>query len=287
MRKTTLLHTLTIFLMLFLPNISRSKNVSYNYSYLNDTFTFQTLNKSLINPPILDYSELFSKDNILLEYYSTAKSNKFKIEYYNVPFFSFPKILIKAYFNSKKVGTVTEILEDVSQNSYFENTNKVVFPKKYYDFFEITQNRYASNEGRKKTKKKIYNTFGFDIKSKLKYKIEKILLVNYRKEKVNYLANLTPYLNEDNKKEKNKEINTISYDFHLENLPEDFDIFLTLIIDNSNEKILLVQKKFNYPNYKVESVNPNKNFFKISLIITLVALAFTFISSILILIINC
>lgn len=193
MRKTTLLYTLTISLMLFLPDISRSKNVSYNYSYLNDTFTFQTLNKSLINPPILDYSELFSKDNILLEYYSTAKSNKFKIEYYDNTLLSGPKTFIKAYFNSKKVGTVTEIFEDIYKNSYTENNNKIVFPKKYYNSFEISQNREASNEGRKRMKKKIYNTFGFDIKSKLKYKIEKILLVNYRKEKVNYLANLKLY----------------------------------------------------------------------------------------------
>ena len=294
MKKNILLHVITIFLFVILFNVCYSQNFSYYYSNLNDTLTVQSFKtdsnsklQTLMSSLTYDPSNLLSKDNMLIEYYSSAKSNKFKIEYYDNSLTSGPKTFIKANFNSKKVGTVTEIFEDIYKNSYTENTNKIVFPKKYYNSFEISQNREASNEGRKRMKKKIYNTFGFDIKSKLKYKIEKILLVNYRKEKVNYLANLTPYLNENKETEKSKEANTISYDFHLENLPEDFDLLLTLSIENSEEKVLLIHKNYRYPNYVIESVNPNRNFFKISLIISLVALVLTFIFSILILIINC
>ena len=294
MKKNILLHVITIFLFVILLGVSYSQNFSYYYSNLNDTLTVQTFKtdsksnlQTLINSLTYDPSNLLSKDNMLIEYYSSAKSNKFKIEYYDNTLLSGPKTFIKAYFNSKKVGTVTEIFEDIYKNSYTENNNKIVFPKKYYNSFEISQNREASNEGRKRMNKKIYNTFGFDIKSKLKYKIEKILLVNYRKEKVNYLANLTPYLNENKETEKSKETDTISYDFHLENLPEDFDLLLTLSIENSEEKVLLIHKNYRYPNYVIESANPNRNFFKISLIISLVALVLTFIFSILILIINC
>ena len=286
MTNKTLLHVISVFLFLILLNVSHSQSFSYYYSNANDTLTVQTFNKLFMNSFVLDPSNCFTENNLLNEYNSNAKSNKFKIEYYKNSLFSGPKTLIQAYFNSKKGGTIKEIFEDVYENSYTENTNKIVFPNKYFNSFQITQDKEASNEGRKRMKKKIYNTFGFDIKSKIKYKIEKILLVNYRNKKVNYLANLTPYLNVNNSTEASQKSNTISYDFHLKNLPEKFDLFLTLSIENSDEKILVVQKNFKYPNYVVESVNPNRNFFKISLIIILIAFALTFICSILIFIFN-
>ena len=57
----------------------------------------------------------------------------------------------------------------------------------------------------------------------------------------------------------------------MRNLPEKFDLHITLDLYDENwkdmdEKILIVGKDFEYPNYKIEGTNPNKTIFIVSLI---------------------
>ena len=159
---------------------------------------------------------------------------------------------------------------------YSSKQSKLIFPDKYNDEFTIEQNRQASNDGRKNRDTLIYDTFGFNIKSKnnLNFKIAKILLVNFRKKKVNYLANLSSDVKNTYNDDKN------IFDIHLKNMPEDFDLYITLDMFNKNweaigEKILIVQKDFNYPNFRVENANPNKKMFIISLTFILIAFILT------------
>ena len=81
--------------------------------------------------------------------------------------------------------------------------------------------------------------------------------------KLNYLANLSYNLHKQTDN---------SFDIHLKDMPEDFDLYITLDLYDENgeakdEKVLLVEKEFNYPNYKIESSNPNKKLFIISIIV--------------------
>ena len=64
----------------------------------------------------------------------------------------------------------------------------------------------------------------------------------------------------------------------MRNLPENFDLYITLdLYDESweakDEKVLVVQKEFNYPNYKIEDSNPNKTM----LIVSIIFIGITFI----------
>ena len=135
----------------------------------------------------------------------------------------------------------------------------------------MTQNKDSSVKGKEKRDTIIYDTFGFNVRSKsvLNFKISKILLVNFRKNKLNYLANLSYNI----RKQTNN-----AFDIHLRNLPENFDLYITLDLYDENweakdEKVLVVQKEFNYPNYKIEDSNLNKTM----LIVSIIFIGITFI----------
>ena len=53
-----------------------------------------------------------------------------------------------------------------------------IFPKKYENEFTVTQNKDVSVKGKEKRDTNIYDTFGFNVRSKsvLNFKISKILL---------------------------------------------------------------------------------------------------------------
>lgn len=263
-----------LFISLFLGTYS--SNYGFFYDNPNEEILFNT-NRSKISNTIFLENNLLTPSKKVKEYFSSAKKNKFFIEYYSCLISllsSSPLSLVRVSFNitEPRKETIKEVIMDL----YSSNQSKLIFPDKYNDEFTIEQNRQASNDGRKNRDTLIYDTFGFNIKSKnnLNFKIAKILLVNFRKKKVNYLANLSRDVKNTYHDDKN------IFDIHLKDMPEDFDLYITLDMFNKNweaigEKILIVQKDFNYPNFRVENANPNKKMFIISLTFILIALILT------------
>ena len=263
---------LIILILLLISEIKGEKDYGYFYDNPKEEILFDTTT-SYLSTLTFPEKELLTPSNMKKEYFSSAKKNRFKIEYYScllTSLSSSPLSLIKVTFNITK--PIETIIEEVVMNLYVEKEQKLIFPKKYYDEFILEQNRTSSNDGRKKRSTIIYDTFGFKIKSKnnINFKIAKLLLVNFRKKKLNYLANLSG----DVQKTYDGDNNT--FNIYLKNMPEDFDLYVTLEIFDKNwvttgEKILVAQRDFHYPNYKVENDNPNKNFFIICLTFILIA----------------
>jgi hypothetical protein len=266
------------YILLFISLIlgSYSSDHGFFYDNPNEEILFNT-NQSKISNTIFSENNLLTSSNKVKEYFSSAKKNRFFIEYYSCLISllsSSPLSLVRVSFNitEPRKETIKEVIMALNSTKQ----SKLVFPDKYNDEFIIEQNRQASNDGRKNRDTIIYDTFGFNIKSKnnLNFKIAKILLVNFRKKKVNYLANLSGDVR--NTYSDNKTI----FDIYLKDMPEDFDLYITLEMFNKKweavgEKILIVQKDFNYPNFRVEDANPNKKMFIISLTFILIALILT------------
>lgn len=262
----------------------KNREILPNFS---DTSTPPSINTFSYFP-----SDILTPSNKISSYKSKQINGTFSIEYFEIKINDSPYTLIKAFFDTYKGERITEIIID----SFTEENakEKRIFPKKYENDFIIRQNRLVSKDAYERRNSKIYETFGFEFISPNKsneggffdYRLEKIILVNYRKKKLNYLANLSAdiyenkdkdqneyydnYNNENNYDEEENEKIKKRFDFNLENLPENFDLIINLeILDKdgkeTGEKIMLVQKGFNYPNYKVEDANPNKNMFIISL----------------------
>ena len=266
------------YILLFISLIlgSYSSNYGFFYDNPNEEILFNTNQSKILNTTFAENNLLTSSKKVK-EYFSSAKENRFFIEYYSCLISllsSSPLSLVRVSFNitEPRKETIKEVIMDL----YSSKQSKLIFPDKYNDEFTIEQNRQASNDGRKNRDTLIYDTFGFNIKSKnnLNFKIAKILLVNFRKKKVNYLANLSSDVKNTYNDDKN------IFDIHLKNMPEDFDLYITLDMFNKNweaigEKILIVQKDFNYPNFRVENANPNKKMFIISLTFILIAFILT------------
>ena len=266
----------TLFI-LSLINIVKAVDYGFFYDNYKEEIIFYT-EQVLLSNTIYPENVLLKSSNMQINYISSALKNKFKIEYYTCPINSIstkPLTLIKVSFNITKEEEkymVKEVIMDLSRAI----EKKLVFPNNYYDEFTIVQDKEASNYGRKARNTIIYDTFGFDVISSnnLNFKIVKILLVNFRKNKVNYLANLSgDILN--TYYEKN-----YIFDIYLKNMPEDFDIYVTLEIIDKNmtttgKKILIVQKDFKYPNYRIEDANPNKKMFIVALTFILIAFIIT------------
>lgn len=263
-----------IFLFLLISLITNI--FSYDYGFFYDNYKEEIYFNTQQNPlSIYIYPEddLLKSSNKQNEYYSKAKKNKFKIEHYLVSLYSIsssPLYLFKVTFNitKPKFFTVKEVILDL----FGTTEKKLSFPKNYTNDFSILENRDAANDGRKRRKTKIYDTFGFSIKSKknINFKIVKLLLLNYRKNKFNYLANLSG----DVQKTYNNNNNT--FDIYLKDMPEYFNLYITLEIYDNNwedtgEKILIIQNDFNYPNYILEDANPNKKVFIIAVVIICIA----------------
>ena len=267
---------LIILILLLLSEIKGEEDYGYFYDNPKEEILFDTT-PSILSNLTFPEKELLTPSNMKKEYFSSAKKNRFKIEYYSClinSLSSSPLSLIKVTFNITEPIEAT--IEEVVINLYNEKEKNLIFPKKYYDEFIIEQNKTSSNDGRKKRSTIIYDTFGFTIKSKnnIKFKIAKLLFVNFRKKKLNYLANLSG----DVQKTYDGDNNT--FNIYLKNMPEDFDLYVTLEIFDKNwvatgEKILVAQRDFHYPNYKVENDNPNKNFFIICLTFILIAFIIT------------
>lgn len=266
----------TLFI-LSLINIIKAVDYGFFYDNYKEEIIFDT-DQTLLSNTIYPESVLLKSSNMQMNYISSALKNKFKIEYYTCPVNSIstnPLTLIKVSFNitkEKEKYMVKEVIMDLSRAI----EKKIVFPNNYYDEFTIVQDKDASNYARKARNTIIYDTFGFDVISSnnLNFKIVKILLVNFRKNKVNYLANLSgDVLN--TYYEKN-----YIFDIYLKNMPENFDLYVTLEIIDKNmtttgKKILIVQKDFKYPNYRIEGANPNKKMFIIALTFILIAFIIT------------
>ena len=267
---------LIILILLLIPEIKGEEDYGYFYDNPKEEILFDTTPTILPNL-IFPEKELLTPSNLKKEYFSSAKKNRFKIEYYSCLINNLslsPLSLIKVTFNITEPIETT--IKEVVMNLYDEKQQKLIFPKKYYNEFIIEQNKTSSNDGRKKRNTIIYDTFGFTINSKnnINFNIAKLLLVNFRKKKLNYLANLSGDV------QKTFDGNNNTFNIYLKNMPEDFDLYVTLeIFDKSwvstGEKILIARRDFNYPNYKVEDDNPNKNFFIICLTFILIAFIIT------------
>ena len=260
-----------IFIFIIKDTVS-DEDYGFFYDNYKEEISFNAQKTQLSNY-IYKEKDLLISSNKQNEYYSSAKKNKFKIEHYLISIYSIsssPIYLFKVSFNvtEPEPSTVKEVILDLSGTT----EKKLAFPKSFKNDFSIEQNKKASNEGRKRRNVKIYDTFGFSVNSEKNknFKIVKLLLVNYRGNKFNYLANLS-----GNVQKTFDNINN-TFDIYLKDMPENFDLYITLEIydnnwENTEEKILIVQKDFNNPNYGLEDNNPNKKLFILSLIFIIIA----------------
>ena len=257
----------TIFFILII--VINAKDFGYYYDssqekiYL-DIFT----NQSFLE------NNLLNSKTLRKHYYSSAgNNNQLEIGYYSCDLTSSLNMtldLIKVTYNLTEHENVMikEVILDMDKIT--GNT----FPQKYSDEFTVTQNKEASLKGKKKRDSLIYDTFGFNVKSKnnLNFKISKILLVNFRKNKLNYLANLSYNIRQY--------YSNTTFDIYLRDLPQKFDLYITLDLCDENwkekgEKVLIVKKDFNYPNFRIEELNPNKTMLIISITFVLIAFVLT------------
>ena len=258
-------------LLFHLLLFSISKDFGFYYDNSQDKLYISTGNDYNKTNDIYLQSKLFIPSNLKRHYSSSAGNNKFDIEYYSclIPSLSNENIeLIKVEYNltEPENSMMTEILLNL------DNLSGNIFPQKYKDEFTISQNKKEANKARKKRNTLIYDTFAFNIesKNKLEFNIAKILLVNYRKNDLNYLANLSHNVHKTSNS---------TFNIYLKNLPEDFDLLVTLDIydknNNIKDKVLIVRKGFEYPNYRIDESNPNKTILIIS--ITFIVIAFVLI----------
>ena len=258
---------LPIGIILILLISIKTQDFSFYYDNSKDNIYLTLENNNTTQTQSYSASTLLDSNNYNKKYYSSAGRNKFDIEYHSCNISSMPFDLIKVEYNLTEYENT--LIKEVILN--LDNSEQNIFPNKYKDEFIVEQNKKASNKGRTKRETLIYDTYGFNIKSKhdLNYKVSKILLVNFRRKRLNYLANLSYNIHQH--------IGNNTFDIYLKDMPEDFDLLITLDLCDENwketgEKILVVKKEINYPNYKVEDENPNNTMIIIS--ITFIILAF-------------
>ena len=246
---------------------TKTQDFSFYYDNIKDNIYLSLENNNTTQTQSYSASTLLDSNNLNKRYSSSAGSNKFNIEYYSCNISSIPLDLIKVEYNLTDYEN--SLIKEVILN--LDNSNENIFPSKYKDEFTVEQNKTASNEGSKKRETLIYDTYGFNIKSKhdLNFKVSKILLANFQRKRLNYLANLSYNIRQHN--------GNNSFDIYLKDMPEDFDLLINLDLCDENwketgEKILIVKKEINYPNFKVEDENPNNTMIIIS--ITFIILAF-------------
>ena len=254
-------------ILLILLISTKTQDFSFYYDNIKDNIYLSLENNNTTQTQSYSASTLLDSNNLNKRYSSLAGSNKFNIEYYSCNISSMPLDLIKVEYNLTDYEN--SLIKEVILN--LDNSNENIFPSKYKDEFTVEQNKTASNEGSKKRETLIYDTYGFNIKSKhnLNFKVSKILLANFQRKRLNYLANLSYNIRQHN--------GNNSFDIYLKNMPEDFDLLINLDLCDENwketgEKILIVKKEINYPNFKVEDENPNNTMIIIS--ITFIILAF-------------
>ena len=262
MKRLILLEIIVILLI-----STKTQDFSFYYDNIKDNIYLSLENNNTTQTQSYSASTLLDSNNLNKRYSSSAGSNKFNIEYYSCNISSMPLDLIKVEYNLTDYEN--SLIKEVILN--LDNLNENIFPSKYKDEFTVEQNKTASNEGSKKRETLIYDTYGFNIKSKhdLNFKVSKILLANFQKKRLNYLANLSYNIRQHN--------GNNSFDIYLKNMPEDFDLLINLDLCDENwketgEKILIMKKEINYPNFKVEDENPNNTMIIIS--ITFIILAF-------------
>ena len=254
-------------ILLILLISTKTQDFSFYYDNIKDNIYLSLENNNTTQTQSYSASTLLDSNNLNKRYSSSAGSNKFNIEYYSCNISSMPLDLIKVEYNLTDYEN--SLIKEVILN--LDNSNENIFPSKYKDEFTVEQNKTASNEGSKKRETLIYDIYGFNIKSKhdLNFKVSKILLANFQRKRLNYLANLSYNIRQHN--------GNNSFDIYLKDMPEDFDLLINLDLCDENwketgEKILIVKKEINYPNFKVEDENPNNTMIIIS--ITFIILAF-------------
>ena len=262
MKRIILLEIIVILLI-----STKTQDFSFYYDNIKDNIYLSLENNNTTQTQSYSASTLLDSNNLNKRYSSLAGSNKFNIEYYSCNISSMPLDLIKVEYNLTDYEN--SLIKEVILN--LDNSNENIFPSKYKDEFTVEQNKTASNEGSTKRETLIYDTYGFNIKSKhdLNFKVSKILLANFQRKRLNYLANLSYNIRQHN--------GNNSFDIYLKDMPEDFDLLITLDLCDENwketgQKILIVKKEINYPNFKVEDENPNNTMIIIS--ITFIILAF-------------
>ena len=243
-------------------NFSSDYSSVINYGQISEVLS--TLNNKY------DFSMLLSNGNLKDAYISKHNDGEFLIKYYDIKIdeeeFNF--IALSYFVTDKEFKDI--IFEPKKSNNF------VVFPKSYEKNFEFNQEKHLAESARKRRNKKISETYSFSIKKMANSKLEKITLFNYRKNKIDYIADITSNLY--NYVELNKD-NVEYYDFWMENLPEKFCLQITYALtdDDGNytdKKVLVLVKNLNYPNFiEIKKYNPN---YKINISVMVISLVCLF-----------
>jgi len=221
-----------------------------------------------------ELSRILTNENLKDEYKSKHIDGEFLIKYYDINIDEVNFNFISLFYFVSDVEFKDIIFEPKNSKKFN------VFPESFEKNFEFNQEKTLADSSRKRRNKKISETYSFSIKKMKNCRFEKISLFNYRKKKVDYIADLTSNLY--NYVELSNE-NIDYYDFWLENLPEKFNLQITYALtdDDGNyldKKILIIIKDIKYPNFKeVKKYNPNYKMIISVIIVSSVCLLATFI----------
>ena len=214
--------------------------------------------------------ELLFDENTVKSYSSKAKKDSFIFTYYGFSIGSNDFKLIKVTYpqsNPNDRDFLIEIPDD--------NTKVRILPTSLENFFSIEQCKECSF----KRKEKFYESYGFTLSYDERFdaEIEKVILIKKKDKKksttkAKFYANLFPSFKIHSTYKDNGRIyqrNSV----YLDEIPFSFELDFVISIkkDELNEftgrKINLLWKGRHYPNFRIESVNPNRNVFFFSLII--------------------
>ena len=284
-----------VLLLLTFQNISTEKNILdsislyYNYhtdeiiiydyslehnSYLDTKNGDKILLNSFKNS--FKYYTILTEKNKVKEYYSKAENGGFAIVVHYIEINGIEiKVNLLQYLILNNINI--DIIFDIPSNK------KVIsFPLKYLSYYKLNQNYQTSKNSYGKKEKKISDVYGFEIKKISKNNIngviDKVLVISYNNGKIKYFSDVTPYLIKDEKLSKD---NVDVFNFHINFLPGNFDLYVFMKIkdENSNEGnyISLIKKDIKYPNFQMKKDNPL--FLMIIITLVLISIAILVVSS--------
>lgn len=218
---------------------------------------------------VIKEETILTEENKSLDYVSKAQNGLFNIAYYSVFLNNNLFNFIHISYSANELNFREVIIQDPN-----DERDLITYPSSYQNKITVEKCPRCSVSRSKREKKSLSDVFGLKISNADNggFSVDKIYLVSYNKEKVVYFADMTSLIEDKEPESEEKEL-----DFYLENMPERFDLHMTLSMKETKEKVLVVKRRLKNPEYGAEKGNPNYNLLIVSGSILGVAFGITFI----------
>ena len=265
----------------FYFNYLTDEIIIYDYSlehnsYLDTKNGNKILLKSFKNS--FKYYTILTESNKINEYFSKAQNGGFAISVHNLEINGIEiKVNLLQYLILNNINL--DIIFDIPSNN---NIKFISFPLEYSSYFKLKQNYQTSKNSYKTRKQKISDVYGFEIENlsdnEINGIIDKVYVISNNKGKIKYFSDVTFDLMKDEQLSKD---NVEVFNFHVNFLPGNFDLYVFMKIkdENSNEGnyISLIKKDIKYPNFQMKKDNPL--FLMIIITLFLISIAILVVSS--------